>query len=372
MSILKVMVLDDEPGMRSGIERTLAGQKLEFDDIEPVEIEVDTASDGQQGIDKLLAGNFDLLFLDYKLPDFNGLEVIDKLGEKAKDIIIIMITAYASIEVAIDATRKGAYDFLPKPFTPRELKVVTRKAAERILLARKTRQLAEEKKQVRFKFIRVLGHELKAPLGAVEGYLDILQSKTLGNDLESYQKVLERSMVRLKQMRKLIIDLLDMTKIESGKKDRDLVELNLKEAAQSAIELAEPSADHKNVKIHLEAADDLVISADSGEIDMIFNNLISNAVKYNKDDGDVFVKIYGENDAVYIKVSDTGIGMSQEEQQKLFKEFSRIRNNKTADILGSGLGLSILKRLVELYEGDIKVESKPDEGTTFIINIPKK
>jgi signal transduction histidine kinase len=163
-----------------------------------------------------------------------------------------------------------------------------------------------------------------------------------------------------------------MTKIESGKKDRDLVELNLKEAAQSAIELAEPSADHKNVKIHLEAADDLVISADSGEIDMIFNNLISNAVKYNKDDGDVFVKIYGENDAVYIKVSDTGIGMSQEEQQKLFKEFSRIRNNKTADILGSGLGLSILKRLVELYEGDIKVESKPDEGTTFIINIPKK
>jgi signal transduction histidine kinase len=218
----------------------------------------------------------------------------------------------------------------------------------------------------------VLGHELKAPLGAVEGYLDILQSKTLGNDLESYQKVLHRSMVRLKQMRKLIIDLLDMTKIESGKKDRDLVELNLKEAAQSAIELAEPSADHKNVKIHLEAADDLVISADSGEIDMIFNNLISNAVKYNKDDGDVFVKIYGENDAVYIKVSDTGIGMSQEEQQKLFKEFSRIRNNKTADILGSGLGLSILKRLVELYEGDIKVESKPDEGTTFIINIPKK
>lgn len=370
MTGLKVLVIDDEPGMRTGIERTLDGEKLEFWDTDIVEISVDTASDGKEGIEKIKSGKVDILFLDYKLPDMNGLEVIESLGELAKDIIIIMITAYASIEVAIDATRKGAYDFLPKPFTPSELKIVTKKASERILLARKNQQLAHEKKQVRFEFIRVLGHELKAPLGAVEGYLDILHSRTLGDNLVDYEKIIGRSTLRLQQMRKLIIDLLDMTKIESGKKDRNLVTIDLKVAVENAIELAGPAAESKKISISLEAPVGITIQGDTGELDMILNNLISNAVKYNRDEGKVFVRIGKDAGQITIQVEDTGIGMSQDEQKKLFKEFSRIRNAKTVDILGSGLGLSILKRLVDLYEGEIKVDSEPDKGTTFSVIIP--
>lgn len=371
METLKVLVIDDEPGMRLGVERTLDGLTMEFWETDQVEITVQSAADGQEGIDKIMSDGIDILYLDYKLPDMNGLEVIEKLGEKAKDLIIIMITAYASIEVAIDATRKGAYDFLPKPFTPNELKIVTRKAAERILLARKNQKLSEEKKQVRFEFIRVLGHELKAPLAAVEGYLDLMKEKTLGDNLADYDKILGRSALRLNQMRKLIVDLLDMTKIESGKKDRNLTAINLREAVENAIELAGPSAMTRQVTINLTAPENLMVSADSGELDMIFNNLISNAVKYNREGGKVFVTIDEKPENIVISVADTGIGMSEAEQQKLFKEFSRIRNAKTADILGSGLGLSILKRLVELYQGEISVKSVPDEGTTFTVVIPR-
>ena len=371
MNQLQVLVIDDEPGMRMGVERTLDGQRLEFWGTDILDVAVETAGTGAEGVDKILNGKIDILFLDYKLPDMNGLEIIEKLGERAKELIIIMITAYASIEVAIEATRKGAYDFLPKPFTPNELRTVTRKAAERILLARKNLQLAQEKKQVRFEFIRVLGHELKAPLGAVEGYLELMKTKTLGDNLDSYMQFIERSSLRLQQMRKLIVDLLDMTKIESGKRDRKLVPLNLRAAAENAIELATPAANARKIGISLESPAEIMLMADSGELDMILNNLISNAVKYNRDEGQVFVRLQQSAEQnIVIQVADTGIGMSAEEQQKLFKEFSRIKNAKTANILGSGLGLSILKRLAEMYNGDISVKSEPDKGTTFTLEIP--
>ncbi len=370
MNKLRVLVIDDEPGMRMGVERTLNGETLNFWGTDTLQVLVESAGTGGEGVEKVLNGKPDILFLDYKLPDMNGIEIIERLGERAKDLIIIMITAYASIEVAIEATRKGAYDFLPKPFTPNELRAVTRKAAERILLARKNAQLAQEKKQVRFEFIRVLGHELKAPLGAVEGYLDLMKAKTLGDNLESYMQFIERSSIRLQQMRKLIVDLLDMTRLESGKKSRALAPVDLRKAAESAIELATPAANARNIRISLEAPAALNLMADAGEIDMMLNNLISNAVKYNRDDGKVMVRLVHTADKITVQVADTGIGMSAEEQQKLFKEFSRIKNAKTANILGSGLGLSILKRLAELYEGDISVESEPDKGTTFTLTIP--
>ncbi|PKL50846.1 MAG: hypothetical protein CVV42_02230 [Candidatus Riflebacteria bacterium HGW-Riflebacteria-2] len=370
MNKLRVLVIDDEPGMRMGVERTLNGETLNFWETDTLEVLVESAGTGAEGVEKVISGQPDILFLDYKLPDMNGIEIIEKLGERAKDLIIIMITAYASIEVAIEATRKGAYDFLPKPFTPNELRTVTRKAAERILLARKNEQLAQEKKQVRFEFIRVLGHELKAPLGAVEGYLDLMKAKTLGDNLESYMQFIERSTIRLQQMRKLIVDLLDMTRLESGKKSRSLAPIDLRKAAESAIELATPAANARNISISLEAPASLNLMADTGEIDMMLNNLISNAVKYNRDDGKVMVRLVRAADKITVQVADTGIGMSVEEQQKLFKEFSRIKNAKTANILGSGLGLSILKRLAELYDGSISVESEPEKGTTFTLEIP--
>lgn len=124
----------------------------------------------------------------------------------------------------------------------------------------------------------------------------------------------------------------------------------------------------RNVRVYLEADDRLVFNADADEIEIIFNNLISNAVKYNKEGGEVNIGIRKESAGLMITVRDTGIGMNEEEVSRLFQEFVRIKNAKTKNITGSGLGLSIVKKLVEeSYEGRISAASVPDEGTTFTV-----
>jgi signal transduction histidine kinase len=115
----------------------------------------------------------------------------------------------------------------------------------------------------------------------------------------------------------------------------------------------------------------VIIDADAGELEIMFNNLVSNAIKYNLDNGSVTVTVEQDAESVTIAVRDTGIGMSAEEMGKLFGEFSRIKNEKTRNILGSGLGLSILRRLAGLYGGSVKVQSSPGEGTTFTVVLKK-
>jgi len=370
METLKVLVADDELGMRLGVERTLRRYVTHVEDVNTdVRFAVQQVESGDAALEVIEADAPDILLLDYKMPGLSGLEVLDRLSDLKLDMLTIMITAYASIETAVTATKRGAYDFLAKPFTPDELKATIRKAAARIILAKQARKLAEERKQVRFQFIRVLGHELKAPLGAIEGYLNIMKDQTLGDDFSAYGDMVQRSCKRIEGMRKLIVDLLDMTRIESGRLERQLEDVDLVEAAQSAIENFTPDADARDINISLDAGNEEVITADRREVDMIFNNLISNAVKYNRDGGKVDVSLARDGDAVELRVADTGIGMSKEEQEKLFGEFVRIRNTKTQNILGSGLGLSILKKLVQLYGGEVLVESEPDVGTAFSLTV---
>jgi signal transduction histidine kinase len=234
-------------------------------------------------------------------------------------------------------------------------------------LATQAKRLAEEKRQVRFQFIRVLGHELKAPLNAIEGYLNLLESRALGEELPPYDPMISRSKLRIEGMRKLILDLLDMTRIESGQKTPQLADLDVREVAQLAIETQLPAAGERSIAIDLHADEPVPMVADRSDLEMILNNLVSNAVKYNRDGGRVDVTIGRHGDRVQIVVADTGIGMSRQEVKKLFGEFVRIRNSKTANILGSGLGLSIVKKLAQTYDGDATVESQPDVGSTFTV-----
>ncbi len=370
MITLNILAVDDEPGMLSGIERSLESYRVMVPEVdEEVDFRINTVATGGAAVDAIKAERPDILLLDYKLPDFNGLEVLKRTEEIADDMLTIMITAYASIETAIAATRQGAYDFLTKPFTPADLKHTVRKAAIRILLARRARELEAEKKQVRFEFIRVLGHELKAPLNATAGYLYLLRDHTLGEDLEKYDEMVQRSLLRIDQMRKLISDLLDMTRLESGKKSRVLEEVDLVEAARQAIELVSQETDSREIAVELHSPDHLTMRADQGEISMIYNNLITNAVKYNRDRGRVEITLSRAESGISISVSDTGIGMSPEGTEKLFGEFVRLKDKRTKNVLGSGLGLSILKRLVDLYNGRIEVESKLDHGSTFTVHL---
>jgi signal transduction histidine kinase len=126
----------------------------------------------------------------------------------------------------------------------------------------------------------------------------------------------------------------------------------------------------RNVKIHRDFSDQLLIKADPDEIEIILNNLLSNAVKYNKDGGEVHLGLSNGGSNIEVRVEDTGIGISEENMEKLFKDFTRIKTVETRNITGSGLGLSITKRMVEQYGGSISVDSKPGRGTVFFVSLP--
>ncbi|MBN2374890.1 MAG: response regulator [Sedimentisphaerales bacterium] len=366
METLRVLVVDDEPGMLSSIQRVLRNTRIDLADLETqVNFDVQTSDTGEKALEIISNSPPDILLLDHQLPGMSGLDVLDNIADQKENILTVMITAYASLETAVVAIKRGAYDFLAKPFTPGELKATIRKTAKSLIVTRHARKLAREKRQVRFQFISVLAHELKSPIAALEGYLNIIKDKTAGDDPAVYEKMLDRCSIRLDGMRKLIFDLLDLTRIESGQKKRELNIVDLREIAQRSIESVLPQADSRSITINLLADEKLNMTADPGEIEIILNNLISNAVKYNRDNGRVNIVMTARNGKVNISVSDTGIGMSQQETDRLFNDFVRIKNAKTRNILGSGLGLSIMKKLVNLYEGEISVQSTPDAGTTF-------
>jgi len=371
---LHVLVVDDEPGMRSGVARALRDYQVTFDQLNgQVAFAVADADTGEKCLERCRSSaRPDILLLDYKLPGLSGLEILEEMAGYRPEMLTIMITAYASLETAINATRKGAYDFLAKPFTPDELRHTVRKAAERILLERRAKKLADEKRQLRFEFISIVAHELKAPLAAVEGYLRIIQEHAAGDDPKTYEQMIDRSLLRLQGMRKIILDLLDLTRIESGKVKREPAELDLTAVAKTAVETVLPDASERKITVNLRAPERVTFTADRQEMDIVFNNLLTNAIKYNVDNGKVDVTIEDADDRVVIRVADTGIGMTAEEREKLFQEFVRIRNEKTRSILGSGLGLSILKKIVDLYRGTIEVQSAPNAGTTFTITLPRQ
>jgi signal transduction histidine kinase len=280
-------------------------------------------------------------------------------------VLTIMITAYATFETAVKATKLGAYDFLAKPFTPEELRYALRKATSQLILSKQARKLAEEKREIRFNFISVLAHELKAPLNAVEGYLNILRTTEADQNLQ----MVERSIARVDGMKKLIMDLLDLTRIESGQRERVVRRLDLRELAKASMELFAVEAERRGISVQLEQGADVELVADPGEVEIVLNNLISNAVKYNRDGGAVGVRLSRRGDAVTIAVTDTGIGLTPEEAGKLFNEFQRIKNDRTVKILGSGLGLSTVRKIANMYDGEAHVASEPGVGSTFTVTL---
>ena len=373
MAVLKVLVIDDEPGIRSGVSRILNNFHVTYPFMdEDYSFDVTEAATGEEGIAILEQEISDILLLDNKLPGIQGVDVLEYIRKRNYDIVVAMITSYASLDVAIRATRDGAIDFIPKPFTPQELKSSIENITKQLYLKRITHKMKQEGKKIRYQFLSVLSHELKAPLNALEGYLRMMQEKQAGEMIDDYAAQIERSLQRIQGMRNLIMDLLDFTKIRLESKEEKIQEVNLADIASAAIVTIQPIAIQMDVSVTLDVRSDAVIFTDPDDMDIIFNNLISNAVKYNKIGGKAEIIIDSTDSEAILIFSDTGIGITKNDTENLFTEFVRIKNEKTKNISGSGLGLSIVKKVIELYHGTIKVESTPDVGTVFNIRLPKK
>lgn len=371
MKTLQILVVDDEPQICSGIQRVLRNFSVSYPFYEDdFDYDIITTGTGEKAIEIMNLSLPDIILLDNQLPGINGIEVLEYIKKQKLDTSVMMITSHASIDLAVKATNNGAYNFVPKPFTQQELKTAIEGITKHLFLKRMTRKMSVSGKEVRFKFLSVVSHELKSPINAIEGYLRIMQDKQVGNDIEAYKPMIDRTLERIKSMRTLISDLLDVTGIQSGKKKRSVENIDLTERVRTAIVSVEPLAKQKQVKIYTYMEESLFIESDLSEIDIIFNNLLSNAVKYNNDGGQVNIYIKKEKNFAKIQVEDTGIGMSKKELERLFKDFTRIKNEKTKNISGTGLGLSILKQITELNNGRVEVQSTEGKGSVFTVYLP--
>ncbi len=371
MATLQLLIVDDEPGIRSGIVRIMKNFSASFPFLaEDFDYEITEAETGEIALQILDNKSVDIVMLDNKLPGISGMEVLEYINDKQFDVAVMMITSFASLDLAVKATNSGAHNFVPKPFTPQELKTAVESITKHIYLQRMTRKMNEQGKQIRFQFLSVLSHELKSPINAIEGYLRIMQEKQVGENIADYDVMINRSIERIKGMRGLIMDMLDLTRIESGRKKRELRQIDIVQIAKISMDTMDPISIQKNVKIRPSLPEEFLMQGDASEIEIIFNNLLSNAIKYNKENGEVFFDINLHGGFTVITVEDTGIGMTQEDISHLYEDFFRIKNQQTKNITGSGLGMSILKKIVDMYNGTIDVTSEPGKGSKFVVSFP--
>lgn len=486
-----ILVVDDEKGIREGCRRILMSEGYS----------ADVAENGEEGLKSAKAKPYDLILVDLMMPVMSGLEMMEHVRQYDPEIIMIVITGFATIETAVEAMKHGAYDYIPKPFTPDQLLAVVNRGLEKRRLSLQAQRLMEERDQkllevaheeskihaivnsmadgilvtnkehqlvlwnpaaakmlnlddkldtgkdlgevikiktlvdlinkallpdssqytaiseeieltnpekktlmanvsvirdrdgqdlgvvstfrditslkeldqVKSQFVSMVTHELRAPLSAVEGYLSAYLSGAAGNDPQMNRQMLERAKARTHSLLDLVNDLLQFSRLEGKRIERKKELLDLKDILVNTVELLKNQGEANEIAISLDLPDKLpLVEADRAEMEQLFTNLVSNAIKYNVKKGKVVISANPINHYLNIKISDTGIGIDKEHLSCIFDEFYRVCVPETRYITGTGLGLSIVKRIVESHFGFIEVESSVGKGTTFTVKLPIK
>lgn len=484
----RVLIVDDEKGLRLGAKRLLESEGYL----------AETAENGTEGIRMALESDFDLAVIDLKMPDIDGIEVLKQIRRVHPNTVCFIATAYASYDTAITATKLGAYGYIPKPFSPDELlqqlrrgyetrllmleaerlkkereerlleiafektrlKTIMNSITEGVLVVNKTgelvlfnsgvlkyldlneifigdvildllppeitamirrlidsgeylansystqielkpdkqliveatcspvpqadgslagvvtviRNITEEKKieAVKSQFVSMVAHELKTPVAAVLGFIKIILDDELNTTAEQQKDFLNRSYNRLQGLVAMVNDLLDISRMEMKRTEREIRELDIEMILRSIAEFLEIDIRKKDLSVEFIVQPEIKgkLKGDQNEINRLFTNLVGNAIKYNREGGSIKIEIKTSGNFLNVKISDTGIGMKPEEKSRLFQEFFRAKNERTRGISGTGLGLSIVKRIVDANSGKIEVESRYNEGSSFSVYLP--
>lgn len=357
-----ILVVDDEKVVRDSCCRVLNGDGYR----------TETATNGESGLQKIREVKPDVVLVDLKMPGMSGMELLEKIEDIDPDIISIVITGYATIESAVEAMKRHAYDFLQKPFTPDQLRIVTRRGLERRRLALESARLRREKEIIRENFISLVSHQLRSPLASAKQYLVVIQSGFAGDVSSKQREMVEKAGTYIDQLLKLVNDWLNMSRIEAANLAEEFEPVAVDAVLAEGVELLKPLAETRNITMETQFRDNLPeVRGNSEYLKQAFMNLLSNAIHYNKEGGTVTVRTKEENGCLRVEISDTGIGISRENIHFIFDEFFRVKSTECRSVTGSGLGLPIAKRIIEAHDGSIEVVSEVGKGTTFSVILPK-
>lgn len=220
-------------------------------------------------------------------------------------------------------------------------------------------------------FISAVSHELRTPLTSIKGYASLLMTGKLGEIPDSVKQRLEKINHHSDNLVHLINELLDIARIESGKVEMNIRRCSLKALVENVYDLLMPQLKEKNINWQVDCSESIPeIYLDSTQIERVFINLISNAIKFTPEGGTITVKMLLNTDNVTVEVTDTGIGIDADSINKLFNEFYRVENEINQNVQGTGLGLSLVKKIIEAHQGKIWVTSEIDQGTSFHFALP--
>jgi two-component system, sensor histidine kinase and response regulator len=317
----------------------------------------------------------DLILLDLMMPEMDGLEVCRSLRADAgtRQIPIIFLTASNEMEHLVQGLQAGAVDYVTKPFNPPELLARVRTHLElkhsRDVIVRYSqalRALNDEKNE----FLGIAAHDLRNPLGAVRGYAELLLEEP-GMSRAEQEQLFLRIQDASARMAEMVQNLLDANRIERGEMKLNLGRIDLVSLLASVIEGQRSRARAKDQAISFGHGEVPVTAlADSSVAVQVFENLLSNAIKYSPPGKAITVRLRGEAGSVRCEVQDEGPGLSAEDQKRLFGKFARLSAKPTGGEQATGLGLSIVKRMVEAMNGKVWCESEPGKGAVFCVTLP--
>lgn len=320
-------------------------------------------STADAAIDAISEGKFDCVFLDYRLGDEDGLEVLRLVRDSGNDVPIILVSGNGCEEVAVEALKRGAQDYLVKGSLNREaLHRAITNAMEKVSLQRQLDQKTEELSH----FASVAAHDLQAPLRPIASFAAMLRENVAGDLDEEYVECLRFIELSTRRMQRLLSSLLKFTRVGRSHVDMRNVDLNATLAA--VVEDLKVDLTRCDAEIHISALP--AVYGHEESLRQLFQNLVANAIKFRKLSVAPIVAIEAqfEGENTVVTVADNGIGIKPDDADRIFEPFSRL--NTQTEFEGSGIGLATCHRIVEQHAGQIRVESEPGQGSAFHVTLP--
>jgi len=365
-----ILIVDDTPENLISLKKVL--EKHDF--------EVDTASSGEEALRKVLRNEYVLIILDVQMPGMDGFEVAEAISgySKAKETAIIFLSA-ANTETRFitKGYSSGGLDYITKPV---DMSVLLLKVKTFYRIYEQSRKLIEIqtalleeiefRKQAEYKkdeFISIASHELKTPLTSVKGYVQLLERSIDKGDVQTVKKHLVKAQTQLEKLNNLIADLLDISKIESGKLKFNKQNFFIGDLLKNLVEVMAQS--FPDYKITIKGKVEQCIFGDEMRIEQVIINFLTNAIKYSPGTSEVIINVREENERLYLGVRDFGIGIAPEQQKSLFEKFYRVEET-ALHFQGLGIGLYISAEIIRRHGGTVGVQSTLGEGSEFFFQIP--
>jgi len=371
----RILVVDDEKEIREFLSKALtriAGYHVEM------------AEDGEDALKKIEQDKLDLILTDLKMPKMDGLKLITEIAKTKPEILTILMTGHGTIDSALEAMKRGASDYLTKPINLDELVLRIQKVLDEkqrfvslrgyITQLEKANQELKQVDEMKSEFVSVASHELRTPLATIKNVVQLVLKGKAGEINETQDNFLTMAEKNINRLTNILNNLLDLSRIESGKVGMKFVELDLRLSIDFVLFSLKPQADGKSIHLESEIPKDLpFVYADREKVEQILINLVGNAIKFTYEGGKVVVstKLLGKiKNTISISVTDTGVGIPADQLEKVFEKFHQVESPLHHSASGTGLGLAITKGLVEAHQGQIWVESELEKGSTFTFTLP--